>query len=198
MHSELSVSLKPRAHAIAESQFSLIILRRILEAGSSIFQKIQRVKNILENLPKSIDLGPFRARRAQDLFSASKHVYNPCIFAVKVDVDEAIPEPFGYFLYPSPPYAPKIGPMLSQGMKSMHFLRSKWMSMTPLSSNLATFYTPVALSDKIWPRVVPGHEIYAFLRSKWMSMSPLSSRLATFYTPVRPVRPKLASCCPRA
>ena len=76
MHSELSVSLKPRAHAIAESKFSPIILGRILEAGSSIFQKIQRVKNILENLPKSIDLGPFRARHAQDPFSASKHVYS--------------------------------------------------------------------------------------------------------------------------
>ena len=76
MHPELSVSLKPRAHAIAESKFSHIIIRRILETGPSIFQKIQRIKNILENLPKSIDLGPFRARHAQDPFSASKHVYS--------------------------------------------------------------------------------------------------------------------------
>ena len=76
MHLELSVSLKLRAHAIAESKFSHIIIRRIPEAGSSISLKNPKVKNILENRPKSIDLGPFRARRAQDPFSASKHVYS--------------------------------------------------------------------------------------------------------------------------
>ena len=30
----------------------------------------------MENHPKSIDLRPFRAQRAQDPFSASKHVYS--------------------------------------------------------------------------------------------------------------------------
>ena len=64
-------------------------------------------------------------------------------YAVKVDVECATLRRNGQFLYRGPPCVTKNEPNQSHRAESMHFLRSKCMSRSPLCSRLLNFYIPV-------------------------------------------------------